>query len=277
MSRVPVFMNKNIITLAALPAIFAAVGFGAGKLLEPAPATAAAPVQKAAHDDAPDARDALHKLAEDQPAAHGDHDDSLATPKPMKGTEHEAKLIPASATAPDHGKAKPAAKDHAAQDTKAAATGHGAQPTGDRGSAKTPQAVLSAARQAQMNIEYGEPGSGVMTEKQVKDSKVIKLGRMTVPVQNAQSISYVVTDVGVAVTDIDAAAHFNVAENATRLRDAILLSMHRIAGTSVLRGDEIDPRELSDSLSSDMKTEFGEKVVDEVLFLSLYKADVPRS
>ncbi len=98
---------------------------------------------------------------------------------------------------------------------------------------------------------------------------------MTVPVHRANSITYVVSDIGVSVKSLETAAHYKVAENAARLRDAILMSMHRAAGTPVLAGAEIDSQELSESLSADLRKGFGADV-DEVLFLSLYKADVPR-
>ena len=92
-------MKKSIIALAALPAIFGAVGYGAGKMLEPAPATAAAPVQHASDKSA--AEEALDRLAKDTPAHAADgHDDSFAGPRTSQAQDHEARLIPASATAP---------------------------------------------------------------------------------------------------------------------------------------------------------------------------------
>lgn len=253
-------MKKSIIALAALPAIFGAVGYGAGKMLEPAPATAAAPVQHASDKSA--AEEALDRLAKDAPAHAADgHDDSFAGPRTSQAQDHEARLIPASATAP------------ATHATPRAAKG-GTIASG--GPQRSVQGVTAAARRARDFQGAAEPGTGMMTKTQIKDSKVIQLGQMTVPVQGPSSVSYVVTELGVQVRSLDAAAHFNVAENATRLRDAILVSMHRMAGTTMLKGKDIDPRALSDSLSADLRSGFGDEV-DEVLFLSLYKADVPRS
>jgi len=56
----------------------------------------------------------------------------------------------------------------------------------------------------------------------------------------------------------------------------ILASMHKAAGTSAMQGPSIDTEKLTQTLVSDLKADFGEGVSD-VLFLSLIKADVPRS
>ncbi len=108
------------------------------------------------------------------------------------------------------------------------------------------------------------------------DSSVVRLGRVSVPVYRPNSVTYVVSEVGVAMRDSETAEVFNVAENASRLRDVILASMHKAAGTSALQGPSIDTEKLTKTLVSDLKADFGEGVSD-VLFLSLIKADVPRS
>ncbi|WP_370282762.1 hypothetical protein [Pseudooceanicola sp.] len=247
-------MKKSLIVLVALPAVFGAVGFGAGKMLEPAPVTAAAPVETAG--ETTDAAATLERMATEAPAhAAGDHDDSHAGPK--DGAGDDARLIPASADAPA---VKPAGP-HLIQEGRPQ---------------RSAQGVTTAARRARDLQAPAEPGTGMMSRGQIRDSKVIKLGQMTVPVSGAGSVSYVISELGVEVRDLDAAAHYNVAENATRLRDAILVSMHRIAGTTMLKGRTLDPKEISDSLSADLREGFGDEV-GEVLFLSLYKADVPRS
>lgn len=108
------------------------------------------------------------------------------------------------------------------------------------------------------------------------DSSVVRLGRVSVPVYRPNSVTYVVSEVGVAMRDSETAQVFNVAENASRLRDVILASMHKAAGTSTMQGPSIDTEKLTKTLVSDLKADFGEGVSD-VLFLSLIKADVPRS
>ena len=51
--------------------------------------------------------------------------------------------------------------------------------------------------------------------------------------------------------------------------------MTRAAGKPVLSGAAIDTDALSSAIRSELKPEFGD--IDEVLFLSLFKMDVPRS
>ncbi|WP_353475730.1 hypothetical protein PVT71_24400 (plasmid) [Salipiger sp. H15] len=117
---------------------------------------------------------------------------------------------------------------------------------------------------------------GVLTEERLNDSSIVSLGKISVPVYRPESITYVVSEVGVAMRDTTTAVNFNIAENASRLRDAILTSMHRAADGSTMKGVNIDTGELSRALSADLKKDFGDDV-SEVLFLSLIKADVPRS
>ncbi|MFC4733806.1 hypothetical protein [Salipiger abyssi] len=108
------------------------------------------------------------------------------------------------------------------------------------------------------------------------DSSVVKLGRMSFPVYRANSVTYVVSEVGVAMRDTKVAEVFNEAENASRLRDAVLTSMHKAASSSSMQGVSIDTHKLSETLATDLRAGFGEDV-SNVLFLSLVKADVPRS
>lgn len=118
--------------------------------------------------------------------------------------------------------------------------------------------------------------AGVLTKDRMDDSSIVSLGKISVPVYRASSITYVVSEVGVAMRDVPTAVNFNIAENASRLRDAILTSMHRAADGNTMKGVNIDTGVLSRELSADLKKDFGDDV-SEVLFLSLVKADVPRS
>ncbi|KAF0674651.1 flagellar basal body-associated FliL family protein [Profundibacterium mesophilum] len=105
--------------------------------------------------------------------------------------------------------------------------------------------------------------------------KVVKLGRMTVPVYKPRSITYVVADFGISVPDEEKKAFYAVPENAARLRDAILTSLTEAASGTIMRGVAIDTDALSSALRDDLSTNFGG--IDEVLFLAFYKKDVPRS
>lgn len=248
-------MNKKLLAFAALPVIFGAAGFGAGKLMAPAPATAGAHEAVEAAEPDSSAKDTLHRLAEE--------DDHKPAPA-VAPAGHDAKVIPA-------------ATPHTPEKTHA--TKQAEKPEAHAAAPARTKAIPAKARPVQPQVHGGgvtELQPGMMSEAQIKDSKVVKLGRITVPVHRPNSITYVVTDIGVSVADLETATHFNVAENATRLRDAIILSMHKAAGTPVMRNASIDTQSLSEALSTDIKHDFGDKM-GEVLFLSLFKADVPRS
>ncbi|MBP0484575.1 hypothetical protein [Sagittula salina] len=126
------------------------------------------------------------------------------------------------------------------------------------------------------SVQEMTPTKASMTRPEpVSDAAVVRLGRMSVPVYRANTVTYVVSDVGVAMKDSAAAGIYAEAENASRLRDAILTSMHHAATTALMTGPSIDTEKLSEKLASDLRDGFGADVSD-VLFLSLIKADVPR-
>lgn len=104
--------------------------------------------------------------------------------------------------------------------------------------------------------------------------QVVNLGRMTVPVYKPRSVTYVVADFGVSV-GAGRAEHYRVGEHAARLRDAILQSMARAASGEMMAGAAIDTELLSKEIGTDIRRDFAD--VEDVLFLSLFKTDVPRS
>lgn len=116
---------------------------------------------------------------------------------------------------------------------------------------------------------------GTTAEAAPDDSNVVTVGRISVPVYKPNSVTYVVADFGVAVDDRDMVAHYSIAENTVRLRDAILTSMHGAAETSLLRGPAIDSDALASLLAEQLRPQF--RGLREVLFLTLHKTDVPRS
>ncbi|WP_163851521.1 hypothetical protein [Pseudooceanicola aestuarii] len=229
-------MKTSRIALAVLPIVFGVAGYGAGVLLTKD--DGAAPPHRAEHSGP---RDLLNGLAEDNAPAHA----PASTP-----VEHEAQVTPAALTLPR--KPAPTAREEA-----------------DRAHI-SPGTYRAPPRP----VALKDPDENLRAI--VRDSKVIKVGRVTVPVQNANSITYVVSDVGVSVRDMEAAEYFYVAQNASRLRDAILTSMYRLAETPALRGASIDTDMLSRDVSAELQAGFGSSVED-VLFLTLFKADVPRS
>ncbi len=135
------------------------------------------------------------------------------------------------------------------------------------------------------DIEHGENthgGHAVVTDShgnvvETAESKpiVVKLGQMIVPVYKARSVTYVVTNLGVIVQDIKDAEHYNIGENAVRLRDAIFTSLKLSAEGPDLKGVSIDTEKLASHIAEDIKPKFGK--VDNVIFLDFYKKDVARS
>ena len=104
---------------------------------------------------------------------------------------------------------------------------------------------------------------------------MVKLGSLTVPVYRPQSVTYVVADLGVAMQDSETAAHYRISENAVRLRDVILTSFRKAAENPRMRRAALDSDWLSETLTTDLRENLSE--TQEVLFLTLYKKDVPRS
>jgi hypothetical protein len=143
--------------------------------------------------------------------------------------------------------------------------------------APAPHANSGDDAQALPAPEAAKPGHGsghAAVDPADSDKNVVTVGRISVPVYKASSVTYVIADFGVAVEDQDRVAYYSINENATRLRDAILTSMHRVAETPMLMGPAIDSDELADALATDLKPKFAG--VKSVLFLSLHKTDVPR-
>ncbi|WP_407496431.1 hypothetical protein [Pseudooceanicola sp. MF1-13] len=107
------------------------------------------------------------------------------------------------------------------------------------------------------------------------DEHVVKLGRLTIPVQGAAATTYFVADFGVSVTDLDRAQFYYEGENAARVRDQVVMTMHHLAETQLLRGKEVDSVALAERVAEDLRQKFFG--VEDFIFLSLYKTDVPRA
>ncbi|MGY3439965.1 hypothetical protein [Marinovum sp. KMM 9879] len=122
------------------------------------------------------------------------------------------------------------------------------------------------------------PGDPAETarENHRTNANVVRLGRVSIPVYRASSVTYVMSDVGVEMRDVTVAAAFAEAENAARLRDAVLTSLHKAAEGLSLTGGAVDTPQLSERLATDLRAGFGSDVAN-VLLLSLIQADVPRS
>lgn len=111
--------------------------------------------------------------------------------------------------------------------------------------------------------------------QQGAEPQVVNIGRMMVPVYRSNSVSYVVADFGVAISNPDYVSDYMTEANNVQLRDAIYQSLIRAASGPILAGAAIDTDALSRKIQADITPRFTE--VSEVLFLSLYKQDVPLS
>ena len=159
------------------------------------------------------------------------------------------------AKAEDAGHATPAPDSHDAKQGQALTPSHGKA------------GAFAGATPVAMHPESSDPA---------RDSRnVVKVGSMMVPVSRAKSVTYVVADFGVAMPDSDTATHYRIAENSARLRDQILMSFREAAENAKMRRPELDSDWLSKEITKGVKNRFSD--TKEVLFLSLYKRDVPRS
>ncbi|RVV96857.1 hypothetical protein EKE94_16050 [Mesobaculum littorinae] len=248
-------MKKILIAALALPATCFAAGYGAGHVLGPEAGTASH--AEPAGDSSVDSSEASPDAAP-QTAPHEGQQAAGAPPFPEPAVSGPADAAMHAQPAPQH----PAAHGDAGHDTTHAETAelHARGPA-PHGTAPDPGS--HTAKVTGMN-----PATQVPAE-------VVKLGRMTVPVYKSATVTYVVADFGIAFETADRAAEYRVVENATRLRDAILRSMHDAAALPVMQGASIDSEVLSSSIRTDLGRDFAG--LDDVLFLSLYKMDVPRS
>lgn len=253
-------MNKAILLMGAVPLVCGAIGFGAGMVLKPSQAAVVAPKS----DGHATAAKLLDKLAEEAPHAPAakpeehpaSHDDGVEADHAPK---HEVAAVEKKHEEPKH-EAAAASKPHDAPKHEVAA----AEPKHEAPAHAAPAA-------------HGEqPAKGHGAEEvAMNDTQVVHVGRISVPVYKPNSITYVVAEFGVAVDGQDEVAHYSIAENAMRLRDAIMTSMHKVAETPMLMGPAIDSDQLAKAVATDLKPEF--KGVRDVLFLSLHKTDVPRT
>lgn len=151
------------------------------------------------------------------------------------------------------------------------ASGHSPVSAKSHAPADAPDHADDAELVVQSPTKAKEVGPGIQPEI---DGRVVMLGRITLPVQKARSVSYIVADLGVALTDPQIAESYSSPETAMRLRDAVLTELTKAAGGPDLKGASIDTDALSARLRDVLAQSYGD--VEDVLFLSFYKADVPR-
>lgn len=132
-----------------------------------------------------------------------------------------------------------------------------------------------ASKPAKVNAIPDVPAKRDITKESLRSENVVRLGSITVPVYRAKSVTYVVADFGVSMADSASAMHYRIAENSARLRDTILTSFRAAAENTKMKRVNMDSDWLSATLTEDVRHHFSD--AREVLFLSLYKQDVPRS
>ena len=304
-------MKKSQLTLAAVPIVCALGGFGAGTFLKGADhGTDMTHAADTAHEAKPhvpaprtEAEAALHALATEDghgkdhgPDHQSDHQTEHDIAKPM---DH-----------PDTGKPDSHGPETLTKVSMNDAATHKAPPVGDvpevhridydklakaEAEMKKKAAIAKArARQEQRMADMkkapraarGAHPSLLPLETEAKiheeaikrivdsDDHVVKMGRLTVPVYGARSTAYYVADFAITVTDLDQAGFYFTAENATRVRDQVMTTMATIAETQLLRGPRVESEVVAERIAKDLRDRFFG--VEDFLFLSLYKTDVPR-
>lgn len=300
-------MKKSHIILAAVPVVCAVGGFGLGQLLHsdaPAEMVEQVPVHKTA------AEGILHSLA-GEAADHG----TAKTPehsakpdahaKPKHEEQHsavmpKAQIMPASYTpnaklgagqnrqahskVVDHRTAPVPA--HRLDPDKLAAHAHEVQMEKTKVEREKAREKKLAEIESKVDTSTRNPAllpvevEAQIAEDAIKriaasEDHVVKLGRITLPVKGPAKTTYYVADFGIAVTDMDQAAYYHEGENAARLRDQVMLTLHELAPTQLLRSDRVDSEVLADRVTEDLQEKFNG--VRKLIFLSLYKTDIPFS
>lgn len=134
-------------------------------------------------------------------------------------------------------------------------------------------AILNAAEARNKASTRTQPRQASPNARQASSGPhLVKMANVTFPVRKAASVSFVVADVAVSVSDAQSAAHYEIPQNAARLQAAIEQAMANAADTPMLRGVSIDSNQLSGKLTSDLQVDFAD--IEDVLFMTLYKHDI---
>ncbi|EAR51759.1 hypothetical protein OG2516_06836 [Oceanicola granulosus HTCC2516] len=162
-------------------------------------------------------------------------------------------LVPEASLAAEEAHATPAAAPGDEAVDEASADGH-TTPDGPAGDAYDTQAEA--------------PG-------QDEHVPVLRLGRITVPIQQPRTITYIVLDLALAFESQSLADSYRADGAFTALRDASLSAIHRAAERQLMQGATVDSERLSSFVTQEVAAAFPD--VQDVLFLTLYKQAVPRT
>ena len=275
-------MKKSHLILAAVPMVCALGGFGSGYLLRdgaqaaghtlPAPTTAAEGVLRTLADQEGPSHPASH-VVEEKPEQHsaletgerlyhagfviGDNDRSMGAPD-----------IRRLDTAKIETYAKTVATEKRRAEKRAELEAKMAELEAEADKGTSHPALLPVDVEARI-------AEDAIKRVAASDDHVVKLGRITLPVEGAAKTTYYVADFGIAVTDLDKASYFYEGENAARVRDRVMTALFTMSTTQLMRSDRVDSQKLADHLTQDLQQDFAG--IEDFIFLSLYKTDVPRS
>ncbi len=251
-------MKKSLLMMAAVPAIALGAGYGIGIAMAPGKAEAHAAAPAAAHEE-----EAAAKAAAPAEAAKAPKPGKMQDQKPTAAKEAAG----AKPAAPKQAAAAPAKTKPAKAASKTAKA--------SEKTAKPAQPMKPAANQAEQRAgdEVLVQMEGHVPGQKLRGVGLVPLGRVVVPVFKARSVTYVVADFAISVPDPKMAEQYRIGENAARLRDAILAEMYAAAGDKSLAGPAIDSDKLSQRIKNGLTPRFSG--VEDVLFISLFKRDVP--
>ena len=138
----------------------------------------------------------------------------------------------------------------------------------------TPAPSESAAVESAAELHLDAAAAGAHATEE-RGPYIVDLGSMTIPVYKPRSVTYIVAEFGVTLENRSSAVRYDMPEHATRLRDAILSAMSRAANGPMLKGVSIDTDTLSQVIHAELVKDH--PAIQDVLFLSFIKKDVPRS
>lgn len=118
----------------------------------------------------------------------------------------------------------------------------------------------------------GQPASPHGTADTASAPYLVRVETITLPIQRQNSVTFVIADFAVAVSDARYLARYQRPEYSSRLRAEIMDAMKKASRTAVLIGPTIESATLSNEIRSQLQTMFDG--VEDVLTLMLYKHDI---
>jgi|GEM_PF-2785159 len=124
----------------------------------------------------------------------------------------------------------------------------------------------------QTNPALGQPPQPHRTEDAASAPYLVRIETITLPIQRQNSVTFVIADFAVAVSDASYLARYQRPEYSSRLRAEIMEAMKAASRTTILTGPTIDSATLSSEIQSQLQGVF--EGVEDVVTLMLYKHDI---